>query len=469
MCGLVGVLNQEHLAAPDIYVALMAMQHRGKESARIVTASQGKLMPCGGMGEVAQAFSTLSMEAVPGTMGIGHVRYSTTGESSPENIQPLKGSFRGHDFYLAHNGNLVNTKALKAVLGWDGGSEASDTRVIVEMIAVSRAAAFEEALLETAAKLRGAFNLILLFENRIYALRDPFGFHPFQLGASSGNYVVASESHVFGLLGANLIRDIKNGEMLVIDQRGCENYQWAREPQLKFDIFEYIYFCHPGSTVHNANVGQARIWMGRFLAQEQPVEADVVMPVPDSGNFAASGYHRQRVEDGSKMRYEPYGLLRSHFAGRTFIEPVKERRKDYLPWLKHTPQSEVIRGQRVLLVDDSIVRGKTSRAISKMLLAAGAREVSWVVSSPMYLYPDFYGIDTYRERDELIAKQLNGDIAALKRNHGNLTHLGYLSLAATIQAVLKAAEPTTDLTKESFYTGPFTGDYPAGRGDFDNN
>lgn len=462
MCGLVGVFNQKRLAADYLYVLLAMLQHRGKQSAGAVISEKQLFRSISGLGEVLQVFSSARLSGLGGKIGIGHVRYGTSGAYDASNIQPLSGSFKGHDFFLAHNGNLVNTRELKRQLGREISDAESDTRVIAALLSSSRAADFESALLATAEKLRGAFNLVLLFDNKIYALRDPFGFHPLQLGRSDDGWVVASENCAFNHLGVKLVRDIAPGELLVIDQSGPSRIDRLPPRELKFDIFEFIYFSRPDSTVQRAHVGSARKLMGRKLALEHEVEADIIVPVPDSGNNAALGFYRLMVDSGVRVDYEPEAIFRPRLVGRTFIEPIKDRKEKYL--LKFNPQRVLLRGRRVVLVDDSIVRGNSMKTIIAMVRRAGARKVSVVSASPKYRYPDFYGIDTHRDRGELIARRLNGDVEVIRKELG-ADYLGYLSLEATIQAILEAA-PDSGLTKDSFYTGPFTGEYPAGVGDF---
>lgn len=490
MCGFIGVVNQERKAAYDLYYGLLALQHRGKECAGMtVTSPSGEFQFQGGMGELPQAFwlpqvkdnhgpagalVPRSIGSIEGSVGIGHVRYGTAGEADSANIQPISGVFRGRTFSIAHNGNLVNVSELSRQTNRPTGC--SDTRVIAELIANSPAAEFEDALVETANKLRGAFSLVALYGEKLYALRDPFGFHPLQIGWRQGDWFVVSESCALDMVGATLVRDLWPGELFIVERKGEKRWrQWTDRITFKFDIFEFIYFLRPDSIVHGVEAGDARCRMGQSLAWEHPLDGDVVIPVPDSGNEAARGYWQGMREQGhTNLDFHPWAPFRPHVVSRTFIEPVQEKRREYLG-LKFNPRPTQLSGKRVILVDDSRVRGNTTGVVAGLLRKAGVREIAMVVSSPPYLYPDFYGIDTYRILAELEARNLKGDIQAMAKKHG-LNYLGYLSLEKTISAVLNAQPgspglaqglpPDVRLSRNSFYTGPFTGVYPAGTGDF---
>jgi len=461
MCGIIGLVNEGQNAATDLYVGLLAMQHRGKESAGIVIQSANDLVKLNGMGEVPQVFFEESLASLNGSIGIGQVRYSTFGDTAYENIPPARGKFRGFDFYLAHNGNLVNVNELRKIT--HSRPKSSDTQVIADLISDSSAVDFTEAVVETLLKLRGSFNLIFIFNETLYAFRDSFGFHPLQLGKRGNNYIIASESCVFSHLGAELVKDFSPGELIIINKDGIQNHQ-IFPSNLKFDIFEYIYFLRPDSIVHGVEAGLARYFMGRALAEEHPVLADVMIPIPDSGNEAALGYYEYMLDKKIRMEFRPWALFRPHTVSRTFIEPVQSKREYYLH-LKFNPRPLQLKGKSVLAIDDSLVRGNTIARVIKLLKNAGARSVSVLVASPMYRFPDFYGIDTYRVKDEIIAKKLNGDLRRVKETLG-IDHLNYLSMEKTIDSVLKARGENSVLTKDNFYTGPFTGEYPAGAGDF---
>jgi len=492
VCGLIGIVNERGEAAPDLYFGLLAMQHRGKESAGIAVAGPGEAVRfAGGAGELPQAFGpTVSPDPRPedrghppgaasdagreglvprvlhslhGTAGVGHVRYGTTGASGGGNVQPLRASFRGRDFYLCHNGNLVNTRALRRSSG--SPESGSDTRVIADLIAASTEPTFEAAFEGVLCRLEGAFNLVALFGGAVYAARDGFGFHPLHVGERGGDRVIASETCVLDLLGAVRARDVLPGELVVLDRHGVRVRTWAPHTSLKFDLFEYIYFLRPDSRAHGVEAAGARYCMGRALAREHPFEGEMIVPVSDSGNHAALGYYEERLAAGADAVFRPWALFRPHTVSRTFIEPFQERREHYLR-LKFNPRPEEIRGRRLVVVDDSVVRGNTLKAVSRLLRQAGAREIRVAVSSPMYRYPDFYGIDTYRVRGELVARRARGDVRRIAEELGGLDGLGYLSLEATKQAVIDSGRNPGGLSTDSFYTGPFNGDYPAGTGEF---
>lgn len=480
MCGIVGIFNEDRPVAPELYFALMALQHRGKESAGIVTQDRQRSYLRVGMGEVPQVFLPGTIESFRGYIGIGQTRYSTTGESTILNAQPIEGKFRGKKLFAAHNGNLVNTSALRKELTYKGldtelEEECSDTKIIVALLASSPRRDFQDALLDLLPRLQGSFNLIILSQNKLFAVRDRFGFHPLQLGERPQGSVIASESCVFDLLGARFVKDIQPGEFIVADRNGVRSFMWCDQPQLKIDIFEYIYFLRPDSVVHGVEAGEARYWMGRLLADEHPIfDADLIIPVPDSGNEAALGYYERMLENGFTGKFRPWANFRPHTVGRTFIEPVKDLRKKYLR-IKFNPRPRQLQGTRVVMVDDSLVRGITEEVVGELLWEAGVKDLYSLKASPPYLHKDIYGIDTYRIAHELIAPDCKGDIERIRKEiicrrgepSNNLpTYLGYLSLEATIRAVLRAKQKGSDLTTNTFYTGPFTGVYPAGEGDF---
>ncbi|MEK9180908.1 MAG: amidophosphoribosyltransferase [Patescibacteria group bacterium] len=466
MCGILAIANHDRSVAEDLYVGLINLQHRGKESAGMAVSSPAGLVRLGGMGEVPQAFWSQRLDVVRGNVGIGQTRYSTAGDSSVENIQPVRGRFGGREFYLVHNGNLVNVSELQETS--DALFNCSDTQVIANAIGRSTAVSFEDALLEVVRRLLGSFNLILLFDHKIYVIMDPFGFHPLQVGERPDGFIVASESCVFDSLGARTLWNVQPGEFLIIDEKQIRHLEWTTNTRLQLDIFEFIYFLRPDSIVHGVEAGRARTEMGRMLANEHPIDADLAVPVPDSANQAALGYWERMWEMGSSIRFDPWAFFRCHSVGRTFIEPVQAHRKRYLR-LKFNPRPSSLSGKRVVCIDDSIVRSNTARRIVRFALEAGAKEVHFLVTSPMYLHPDFYGIDTYRVKEELVVRRCGGNLEAIRHAinpERPPDTLGYLTLDSTISAVISAAETSTVLTPQSFYTGPFTGVYPAGTGDF---
>jgi len=342
MCGLIGIVNHKRSAAAGIYIGLLQMEHRGKESAAAVTSSMGRYFWGGDMGKISEAhieklIAGLSNEneltdsvGLPGMIGIGHTRYSTTGESTLQNIQPIRGNFRGHDFYLAHNGNLVNTKTLRFIS--KTLPSFSDSKVIADLISLSLRATFEEALEDVLPMLQGAFSLVILFNDKIYAIKDRFGFHPLQVGRREDGFVVASESCAFDHLRVKTLFDVSPGDMVVIDKNGFKPYTWSFVRSLRIDIFEYIYFLRPDSMVHGVEAGTARYNMGYSLAQEHPLRADIIISAPDSGNEAALGYYEGMRSMGYDPSFRPWALFRPHTGGggRTFIEPNHEVRERLL-------------------------------------------------------------------------------------------------------------------------------------------
>ena len=479
MCGIVGVHNAKRPVAGDLYVALMNLQHRGKESAGIATFDGVNMKSHVGMGEVPQAFVPDSLNDLAGKIGIGHTRYSTAGFSSIENAQPIRGLFKGREFFLAHNGNLINSRVLSREAGLSGiklDSDCSDTRVIAALVSASKKARFEDAVMDVLPILQGSFNLLFIFNGTIIATKDSFGFHPLQVGERGEGYIISSESCVFDHLNAKLIRDISPGEMVIInDKKSPEFITWTENSGLSFDIFEYIYFLRPDSVVHGVEAGEARYRMGQYLADEYPLDVDIVIPIPDSGNEAALGYYERMLEKGAEVQFRPWALFRPHTVSRTFIEPVQAIRREYLK-LKFNPRQKQLEGKRVAAIDDSLVRGTTEEFLDVIMHEAGVRELYSLKSSPVYASEDIYGIDTYRIARELIGKECEGDaervLTELRRrvqtriySCGLPTSLDYLSLDSTIQAVLDSRGKNSDLTEDSFYTGPFTGIYPAGKGD----
>lgn len=474
MCGIVAVANKERPAVEDCITGCNALQHRGRETAGIATQSGDKTFFHLGPGKVEQVFLPFYYnwrELLPGTIGIGHTRYSTSSQSDLENAQPVRGFFRGIPFYLAHNGNVVNITELRSLAGCNTEDTISDTRLVAQCICQSDAPTFEAALLEILPLLRGAFCFVALYKNKIYAVRDRFGFHPLQIARRHEGWMVASESCVFFHLGADFVREIDPGELVILDGDGFEIKRWINSPGLKFDIFEFIYFLRPDSMVYGVRVREARRRMGWYLAREHPLAADLVIAIPDSGNAAAFGCYTGLRDLGMRVSFDPEALFRPH-AKRTFIGPDEKERWESIR-LKFTVIPESLLGVKCLVVaDDSIVRGKTRKRTTQLLREGAASvgntglQVLALNSSPPYRWPDFYGIDTYRGKDELIVARFGGDLEAARKEM-NLDYLGYLSLESTIQAILDVAPSQSPLTKESFYTGPFTGEYPDGTGDFE--
>jgi amidophosphoribosyltransferase len=438
MCGVFGVFGHPE-AANITYLGLHALQHRGQESAGIVSSDGNRLTSHRGMGQVIDVFSPQQLERLTGPHAIGHVRYSTSGGSYLKNAQPIAVAYTGGSLAIAHNGNLTNADTLHTQLEERGSifQSDSDTEVIVHLVAHSKQRTLEDRLADALAQVQGAYSLMCLTEREMIAVRDPFGIRPLCLGrfpGADGAWVVASEAASFDLIGAEFVRDIAPGEMLICDRDGVRStWPFAARPP-KACVFEYIYFARPDAVLDGISVYEARKNLGRALARRDKlrgkIDADLVIPVPDSGLPATIGYAEE-----AQLPFE-MGLVRSHYVGRTFIEP-EQRIRHFGVRLKLNPLARVLRGKRVIVVDDSIVRGTTSRKIVKMLRTAGAREVHMRVSSPQMTWPCYYGIDT-PTRSELIApshtlEEINQYITS--------DSLEYLSLDETLAAVLAAREP----------------------------
>ncbi len=451
-CGIAGVWGHPE-AANLAYLGLYALQHRGQESAGL--AASDALGPGQAihtkraMGQVADIFTPKALSKLPGRAAIAHTRYSTCGDSGVNNAQPLTVECNKGQLAVAHNGNLVNAAVIRARLEAQGSifQTTSDTEVILHLLAQSRAAAFEDALAEALAQVEGAYSLLLLTPNSLYAIRDPWGFRPLAMGRLPGGAVCfASETCAFDLIGAAFERDVAPGEWVRLAGPGpaeARTHRFAPARQRRQCIFEHVYFARPDSLVFERSVQLSREEMGRRLAREAPADADLVVPVPDSGVAAALGY---AAEAGLPCRF---GLIRSHYVGRTFIEPSQQIR-DFGVKLKLNPVRRLLDGKRVVLVDDSIVRGTTSRKIVTMIRDAGAREVHVRISCPPTISPCYYGVDT-PSKDELIAA--NQTVEQIRASIG-ADSLAYLSLAGLDAAV--------DNRDDSFCKACYTGRYPTG-------
>ena len=400
-CGVFGIFSHTEDVALNTYWGLYALQHRGQESTGIVVTDGQKMTIKKGMGLVADVYKD-GVAELQGYAAIGHVRYSTTGASMPYNIQPLKVYFDGGNLALSHNGNLTNAGQLRANLAKEGAifNTTIDSEVVLNLIAYSARKTIEERVAEAVKQIKGAYGLLIMTDNKIIAVRDPYGFRPLVLGKMENGWCVSSESCAFDLVGAELVRDIKPGEMIVIDSDNAEprSIMWADKLPEKTAhcIFEYVYFARNDSVIDNQSVYDARIQMGRELAKEtSDIHPDIVISVPDSGTPAAVGY---ALEAGVPFME---GLTKNRYVGRTFIQPTQKQRANAVR-LKLNPVRSVVEGKSVVMVDDSIVRGTTSGKIVKLLKEAGAREVHVCISSPPVTDSCYYGIDT-SERKELIA------------------------------------------------------------------
>ncbi len=441
-CGVVGVYGHPE-AANLAYLGLCALQHRGQESAGIVSSDGHVLVSHRGVGLVADVFPEHIVRRLKGDAAIGHNRYSTTGASHVKNAQPLVVEYEGGGLAVAHNGNLVNAQELRGRLEERGSIFQStvDTEVIVHLIAGSRAPTLEDRVVEALQQVRGAYSLVFLSPEKLIAVRDPYGFRPLVLGQVKGAWVVASETCALDLIDATYEREVEPGEVVVLSRGGIDTYHPFPPVARASCIFEHVYFSRPDSIVFGRNVYQARKELGRQLARESPVAADIVVPVPDSGVPAAIGYAEE-----ARLAFE-MGLIRNHYVGRTFIEP-RDAIRHFGVKVKLNAQPSVLEGKRVVVVDDSIVRGTTSRKIVKMIRAAGAREVHMRISSPPTRSPCYYGIDT-PTRSELIASSHDSDEI---RRYITADSLAYLSEDG-LYAFL-------DGKRDGFCDACFTGRYP---------
>ncbi len=441
-CGVFGVFGNEE-AAKLTYLGLYALQHRGQESAGIAATEGVQLRVEKGMGLVQELFTPNVIARLPGAAAIGHTRYSTAGDTTLTNAQPLASDCNRGKLALAHNGNLTNALELRRNLEHKGSifQTTSDTEVIVHLVARSKVGNLAGAIADALGQVEGAYSLLILTRDEIFALRDPRGFRPLALGRLGDTWVVGSETCAFDLIGAEYVRDVEPGEMLRISKSGIESIRFAPEKQHQYCIFEHVYFARPDSVVFGRPVNPTRERLGRLLAREHPAIADMVVPVPDSGVPAAIGY---AAESGIPFRM---GLIRNHYMGRTFIEPSQAIR-DFGVRLKLNPVRHLLEGRRVVLVDDSIVRGTTSRKIVRMMRESGVAEVHMRISCPPTVSPCHYGIDTPTKL-ELIGAQKS--IEQIREFIG-ADSLGYLSLDS-----LRAAVEDND---GKFCTACYTGVYP---------
>lgn len=430
-CGIFGIFGHPE-AANLTYLGLYALQHRGQEGAGICSSDGSKLYLEKSLGLVAEIFNEKVIEKLPGHIAIGHNRYSTTGSSTIENVQPLMATYSLGSIAIAHNGNLVDIERLKSKLEKEGAifQSTSDSEIILHLIARAKNGEPHERIANAVRQISGAFSLLLMTEKELIAIRDPYGIRPLALGQLKDAYVLASETCAFDLIGATYIRDVEPGEMLVINEEGINSTKIFNSVKRAHCVFEFIYFARPDSYIFDhICVNTIRKKLGKQLANENPVEADIVIPVPDSGVPAALGYAEE-----SGIPFE-FGLIRNHYVGRTFIEP-KQSIRHFGVKIKLNPVRELLKDKRVIVVDDSIVRGTTSKKIVKMIRElGGAREVHLRISSPPTIGPCFYGIDT-PTRQELIAS--SHKIEEI-RKYTTADSLGYLSLEG-----LKKIIPNSD-------------------------
>jgi amidophosphoribosyltransferase len=446
-CGVFGVYGPGHDVARLAYFSLYALQHRGQESAGIATCEEGHITTLRDLGLVSQVFDEQKLRALMGESAIGHVRYSTTGGGAWENTQPVWRS-DGREVALAHNGNLTNAVELYAELRERGLSfgGTSDSEIIAALLSSSEEPTTEDAVVATMQKLEGAYSTVALTKDAVVAFRDPSGVRPLSLGRlDNGSFVVASESCAFDIIGAKLLREVAPGEMVSLSAKGLEVRQAVKAKQTSFCVFEHIYFSRPDSRLEGRVVQQVRGRMGELLWREAPVDADLVIAVPDSGNPAAAGFSR-----ASGIPKDD-GLIKNRYVQRTFIQPGQELRKHGLR-LKFNPLPEIVAGKRVVVVDDSIVRGNTTRQIVGMLRDAGAEEVHLRISAPPIRHPCHYGVDM-STREEMVAHERTVEEIAV---HLGADSLAYLPIDSVYEAVGTPAEDHCDAC--------FTGRYPLGDG-----
>ena len=441
-CGVVGVYGHPD-AANLAYLGLYALQHRGQESAGIAASNNGKMHLEVGMGLVADVFSDVRLKKLPGNIAIGHNRYSTTGVSRIKNAQPCLIEYAGGTMAMGHNGNLVNASEIRKELGAGGAifQSTNDSEVIVHLMAQSRRNLFVDRAVAALSQVKGAYSIVLMSENELIAARDPQGFRPLCLGKLDGAYIVASESCVMDLVEAEFIREIEPGELILINQFGVKSFRPFPKTVTKQCVFEHIYFSRPDSYLFGHSVYSVRKLMGKALAIEKPVEADVVVPVPDSGVISAMGYSEE-----SKIPFQ-MGLIRNHYVGRTFIEPQSQIR-NFGVKIKLNAVKPVIEGKRVIIIDDSIVRGTTSKKIVRMLREVGAKEVHVRISSPPTTHSCFYGIDT-PTKGELIASNMDIDQT---REYLGADSLHYITLEKMLEVFGEK--------KDDFCAACFDGRYP---------
>ncbi|HEX7071518.1 MAG TPA: amidophosphoribosyltransferase [Rhodothermales bacterium] len=441
-CGVFGIYGHPE-AANLAYLGIYAMQHRGQESAGIAASDGQQVRVTKDMGHVSEVFNAEVLAKVPGHVAIGHTRYSTTGHSHVSNAQPFLIDCAHGQIAIAHNGNLVNARELRDELVRDGSifQTSSDTEVVLHLYAKSRAGSVEQAVIESVTQVTGAFSFVMLTPDRLIAVRDPHGFRPLALGRLGDAWVVCSETCAMDLIGATFVRDVEPGEVIVIGHSGPRSFHPFPKSRLAHCVFEHVYFARPDSYVFGQSVNEVRTNFGRILAAESPVDADVVVPIPDSGVCAAVGFAEA---SGIPMRM---GLIRNHYVGRTFIQPQQSIRH-FGVRVKLNPVRSILEGKRVVLVDDSIVRGTTSRKIVRMVKAAGAKEVHMRISCPPTISPCFYGVDTPQRSELIAATHTQAEI----RKYLDAESLSYLSLEGLLKAVGNGSQ--------SYCTSCYTGTYP---------
>lgn len=441
-CGVFGIYGNPH-AANLTYLGLYSLQHRGQESAGIASSDGEYIYRYAGMGEVNDVFNQGHIDNLTGHMAIGHNRYSTTGSSFLRNAQPFRASSILGPIVLSHNGNLTNAGTIRYDLEKKGHifQTTIDSEVIVHLMATSGKTDFMEALIYSLKQIKGAYSLLVMNRDRLYAVRDPHGFRPLSLGKLDGSWVVASETCAFDIIDAVFERDVKPGELIEISSRGIMSYFPFNREEESLCIFEYIYFSRPDSKIFGESVYDMRIELGRMLAKQSPVDADIVVPIPDSSNCGALGYSKE-----SGIPFE-LAMIRSHYIGRTFIEP-SQRIRDMGVKLKFNVVESIVKGKRVIVVDDSIMRGTTMRKIIKMFKNAGAKEVHVRITAPPTKFPCFYGIDIPTHKELIASSHTIDEI----RKYLRVDSVKYLTVETMIGAVNRPGK--------KFCTACFDGHYP---------
>lgn len=454
-CGVFGIFGRQDAAA-IVTLGLHALQHRGQEAAGIVSYDGTQFHVERHVGLIGDTFTKQAvLDRLPGTRSIGHTRYATTGGAGLRNIQPFFAELAGGGFAVAHNGNLTNAMTVQRVLQKQGAifSSTSDTETLLHLVATSKELDLNARFIDAVRQVEGAFSLVALSSKKMIGCRDPLGIRPLVLGDLDGAWILASETCALDIIGARFVRDVKPGEMVVVTAKGIESY-FPFEPQkTRFCIFEYVYFARPDSSVEGRNVYDVRKRIGAELSRESPCDADIVVPVPDSGTPAAIGFSQE-----AGIPFE-LGIIRNHYVGRTFIQPGDSIRHMGVK-LKHNANRRMIEGKRVVLVDDSIVRGTTSQKIVQMVRDAGAKEVHMRIASPPTRASCFYGVDT-PEKSKLLASRMSiEEMAEFIR----VDSLGFLSIEGLYRAV---GEETRDDQQPQFCDACFTGQYPTRLADFD--
>jgi amidophosphoribosyltransferase len=455
-CGVFGIFGHADAAALTT-LGLHALQHRGQEAAGIVSYDGSQFFAERHRGLIGDTFTTKSvLDRLKGTRAIGHTRYSTTGGDEMRNVQPFFAEFSGGGFAVAHNGNITNAMTLRRTLQRNGSifHTTSDTEVILHLIATSKQAGFEDKLISALSEIEGAFSIVGITNKKLIGCRDPLGVRPLVLGDLDGAYILTSETCALDIIGARLVRDIEPGELVVITERGVHSSKPFAPVSPRFCIFEYVYFARPDSVIEGKNVYNVRKQIGIELAREQPADADLVVPVPDSGTPAAIGFAQ-----GAGLPFE-LGIIRNHYVGRTFIQPTDSIRHMGVK-LKHNANRKMLEGKRVVLVDDSIVRGTTSQKIVQMVRDAGAREVHMRIASPPTMSSCFYGVDT-PETQKLLAHRMNIEEM---REFIRVDSLGFLSLDGLYRA---AGETARNNETPQFCDACFSGQYPTRLTDLDD-